>query len=86
MKKIFFTFIFIILLIVTIFTAVLSTIGLETNKFNNIIIDRITENNLDTVVELETVKFKLDFKELSLFLETINPKIKYKRISIPLKK
>ena len=86
MKKIFFTFIFIILLIVTIFTAVLSTIGLETNKFNNIIIDRITENNLDTVVELETVKFKLDFKELSLFLETINPKIKYKRISIPVKK
>ena len=85
MKKIFFTFIFIILLIVTIFTAVLSTIGLETNKFNNIIIDRITESNLDTVTELKTVKFKIDFKELS-FLETIKPKIKIKRISIPVKK
>ena len=49
MKKIFFTFILTILLIITIFTAVLSTIGLETNKFNNIIIDRITENNSDIV-------------------------------------
>ena len=67
MKKIFFTFILTILLIITIFTAVLSTIGLETNKFNNIIIDRITENNSDIVTELKTVKFKLILKNLACF-------------------
>ena len=34
-------------------------------------------------LELFTIKFKLDPKELSLFLETKDPKIIYKGLSIP---
>ena len=57
---------------------ILSTIGIETNSFNNIISKKIKENNVDFKVKIETIKFKLDIKEVKLFLETKNPKISYR--------
>ena len=64
---------------------ILTTIGIETNKFNNFISKRIyqTNNNLD--VQLSTIKFKLDVKEISLFLETKSPQINYKNVTLPAK-
>ena len=57
---------------------ILSTIGFETNKFNNLISKKINllDNNVD--LQLISVKFKLDIKEISLFLETTNPQINYR--------
>ena len=73
------------LFILLISILILTTIGIETNKFNNFISKRIyqTNNNLD--IQLSTIKFKLDVKEISLFLETKSPQINYKNVTLPAK-
>ena len=84
MKKIIINFFLIILLIFIIFISTLITIGIETNKFNKLISEQayLTKNiNL----ELNTIKFKIDPNEISLFLETQSPKITYSNILIPAK-
>ena len=64
-----------------IFIGTLSTIGIETNKFNKLISNKISQTQkID--LKLKTIKFKLDLKELSLFLETFRPIINYKNIFI----
>ena len=82
MKKIIFN---IILLVVILFLALiilLSTIGIETNKFNKLISKKVfLTTNVD--LNLETIKFKIDPKKLSLFIETQNPEITYKQITLP---
>ena len=65
---------FIISLILLI--SILSTVGIETDKFNKLIINKIEESK-NVELKLKTVNFKLDLKELSLFIETQNPKINY---------
>ncbi len=82
MKKLFF---YSILLSIVLFFALiltLSTIGIETNKFNKIISDKANKTN-NINLDLKTIKFKIDLKELSLFLDTQNPKINYKGFIIP---
>jgi hypothetical protein len=72
-------FLFLILIFLII---ILSTIGIETNKFNNLISEKASQSkNID--LKLETIKFKIDLQELSLFLETRNPKINYKELAVP---
>ena len=75
MKKVIFNLILFIFLILISFIVILSTLGIETNKFNNLISKKINLVNNSLKLELITVKFKLDIKEISLFLETNNPKI-----------
>ncbi len=82
MKKIFLRLFLFIFLMISAVIVILSTIGIETNKFNEIISEKVNETN-NIKLELATIKFKLDPKELSLFLETKNPKINYRNISIP---
>ena len=61
---------------------ILSTIGIETNKFNRLITEKISkEKNIN--LELETIKFKINPKKLSLFLETQNPEIIYRNFLVP---
>ena len=82
MKKLFF---YSILLSIVLFFALiltLSSIGIETNKFNKIISDKANKTN-NINLDLKTIKFKIDLKELSLFLNTQNPKINYKGFIIP---
>jgi len=62
---------------------VLSTIGFETDRFNKFISNKITENNKDTSLKLEKIKFKFDIKDINLFLETNNPELIYKGSKIP---
>ncbi len=84
MKKILINFfLFALFLIISLFL-ILSTIGIETNKFNKLISDKasLTKN---VYLELDTIKFKLNPRELSLFLETENPKITYKEVFVPVK-
>ena len=83
MKKIIINLILLTFFLLIIIIITLSTIGIETNKFNNLISDKaIQTKNIN--LKLETIKFKIDPKELSLFLETQDPKISYREILIPL--
>ena len=84
MKRLFFYLILFIFISLISMIVVLTTIGIETNKFNKFIINKAAQTkNID--LELTSIKFKIDPKELSLFLETQKPKIAYSNISVPLK-
>ena len=67
-----------LLLLISLITVVilLSTIGIETKKFNNLISEKASQTK-NINLELDTIKFKLNPKKLSLYLETQNPKITY---------
>ena len=67
---------------INIFILILSTIGIKTDKFNNLISEKISQKK-NIELKLNEIKFKLDFNELSLFLETKNPKIIYRDILLP---
>ena len=84
MKKIFLNFILFFLIILILFIFVLSTIGVETNKFNKFITSKASETQ-NISLELNTIKFKIDPEKLSLFLETQNPNINYRNVIIPAK-
>ena len=85
MKKIILGLIISFITTLFIIILILSTIGIETNKFNNFITNKIYHSNLNIKLELQTIRFKIDVKEISLFLETINPKVNYKNNLIPTK-
>ena len=82
MKKVIINLVILIFFLLIILTTVLSTIGIETDKFNKLISDKAFQSNKINL-DLKTIKFKLDPKELSLFLQTQDPKIQYKDILIP---
>lgn len=83
MRKIFFTSSIILIFLLVSLMLVLSTIGFETDRFNKFISNKITENNKDTLLKLEKIKFKFDIKDINLFLETNNPELIYKGSKIP---
>ena len=72
-------------ILLIIFLGVLTIFGFETEKFNNIISEKVYQSNKNINIKLSTVKFKLDVKEISLYLETENPSINYQGIIIPAK-
>ncbi len=75
----------ILIIVVGIFITILSITGLETDRFNEIISQKIVENNNKVSVKLQKIKFKIDIKKLSLFVETNGPTVIYKNIEIPIK-
>ena len=83
MKKLFFTTIIIIFTFLTVLTLLLSTVGIETDKFNDFISNKAKENNKNTLLKLEKLRFKFDIKHLELFVETTNPDLIYKNLTIP---
>ena len=85
MKKIIFNLILLFFLIVISLIIILSTIGFETDRFNSTISKKINQSNNNINLKLTTIKFKIDIKEISLFLETINPQINYRNTEIPAK-
>ena len=82
MKKIFFNLTLSAIIIFFSLVAILSTVGIETNKFNKFI-SEIASKGKNIDLDLKTIKFKIDLKEISLFLETENPKIAYRSVPIP---
>ena len=84
MKKLIFNLTLLVFISFASILIILSTVGIKTNKFNNLISSKASQNN-NISLELEKIKFKLNFKELNLFLETNKPKIKYRGIYIPVK-
>jgi len=85
MKKVFYTSCLILLIILTTVITILSSIGYETDKFNKIILKKINENNKKISLRLEKIKFKFDIQNVSLFLETNSPELKYQNTNIPVK-
>ena len=75
---------FFILVIITS-VIILSTIGIKTNKFNNLISNKINQTNNNIKLDLKKIIFKIDLKKFSLFLETANPKLEYRSVSIPVR-
>ena len=81
-KKLTLGFVSLLLFFIFIFLIILSSRGIETNRFNKIISERIVKTkNID--IKFNTIKFKLEPKTLSLFLETSKPTINYKNNIIP---
>ncbi|MFL2852785.1 MAG: hypothetical protein ACJZ8J_02685 [Candidatus Pelagibacter sp.] len=83
MKRIFIISCLIFLLIIISTITVLTLVGYETDKFNEVISKKIIKNNQKISLNLEKIKFKFDIKDLSLFLETNSPELKYQNIKIP---
>ena len=84
MKKIILNiFLFIVFLFISLIL-ILSTTGIETNKFNSLIQNKVSQSR-NINLELNKIKFKINPKELSIFLETLSPKITYKELNIPVK-
>jgi hypothetical protein len=84
MKKIIYLF-FLAFLSSTIFVIIfLSVNGIETSRFNNIIIDEIKKKNPNIQLSLNKVKIKLDIKKIQIYLSTTNPQIIYQDIKIPI--
>ena len=85
MKKFFLnTFIFFLLISILLLIR-LSTIGIETKKFNNLISGQINQFNNNINVKLDIIKYKIDINQLSLFLQTSNPQFNFKDSQIPVK-
>ena len=82
MKKLLVYLTLVLLFFTVLLIATLSTTGIETSKFNSIIKEKISEKK-NINLDLKTIKFKIDLKKLSLFLETENPNINYLSLSIP---
>ena len=83
MKFFFYTLISIIFIFLTSLMIILSTTGIKTDRFNNLISKKINQANNNVNLKLTTIKFKIDIKKIDLFLETINPQISYREINIP---
>ena len=81
-KKIFKNFIILSFLSLITFLIVLSTIGVKTNKFNKLISNKISQKK-NINLELDALNFKIDIKQLSLFIETSKPRITYNNSTIP---
>ena len=84
MKKLIINLIKYLFIILVSFIIILSTLGIETKKFNKIISKEMAQRN-NIYLDLNVIKYKLDIQALSLFLETKNPAINYNKISIPVK-
>ena len=70
--------------IITAFIVYLSLIGIETDRFNNQIKDKISENNKDLELELKKIKLTLDPLNFKFNAKTIGAKIIYNKKNIEL--
>ena len=73
-----------LLFFITLPFVILTTIGFETNKFNNLISEKVKISNPNIDLSFEKIKFKLDIKNFNLFVETNNPKFSYKDVKVPI--
>ena len=76
----------IILLLTSLFVIYLSTIGIETVKFNNHIKKELKSYNDKTDINLKKVKLKLDIKNFIINIQSKNPIFIFNNNEIPLEK
>ena len=85
MKKVISILILLIFLTIGISIIILTTIGIETKRFNSFATNIVNQTNNNINLKLNKIKFKIDIKKISLFLETIEPNINYKGVTVPAK-
>ncbi len=83
MKRFFLGTFFLLLVSIIFLIIMLSTVGIKTNKFNNLISNRISEVNKNIKIDLNEINFKIDLKKISLFLQTNSPQLEYRSTIIP---
>ena len=83
MKSFLYSIFLIILFLFSSIIIYLSTVGFETSKFNNVIIQEIKKKNSKTELKLEKIKIKIDLKKFQFFLSTSNPKLEYNSTKVP---
>ncbi len=84
MKKIIIWFFYILIILSITSVIILSTTGIETTKFNKIVSEKISENNKNVLLKLKKIKFKIDIKKVSLFLNTDEPTLIYGNQDLPI--
>ena len=84
MKKIIYSFFLITLSLIVFAVIYLSTIGLETSKFNNIIIKEIKKKDPNIQLSLDKIKIKFDLKKIQIYLSAIEPRVIYQDVKIPI--
>ena len=85
MKKFIYSFLLVILSLILFFIIYLSTIGLNTSKFNNIVVNEVKKKNPEIQLSLEKIKIKLDLKKIQIYFSTLGPQIVYQNIKVPIK-
>ena len=84
MKKNILKYLSILLGLIFVIIIYFSLIGIETDRFNNQIKDRLSKNNSNLDVNLKKIKLTLDPLNLKLNVKTIGAKIIYKKRNIEL--
>ena len=84
MKKIIYLFFFITLSFFVSIVIFLSTVGVETSKFNNFIINEIKKKDSNLEVSLDKIKIKLNLNKIQAHFSILEPKIIYHDIKIPI--
>ena len=85
MKKILYSFLLITLSLIVLIIVYLSTIGLETSKLNNLIIQEVKKQDPNLQISLDKIKIKFDIKKIQIYLTVQKPKIVYQDIEIAIK-
>ena len=86
MGKFFSRFFFLLLFIVVSLIIYLSYFGINTDKFDNLIKNKVNEVNQHVKLEFQKTKIHLNLKELNLFVKLQKPKILIKNNEIVLSK
>ena len=84
LKKLYQTLLIIIFLIIS-FSVYLSVYGINTDKLNGIINEKISQRDSDFDIKLNKIKIFLDIGNFKLEAKTKNPIIVYKKNKIELK-
>ena len=74
-----------LLLIFIIFITYLSIYGFNTNKFNNLISEKISERDKNLKINLNEIKIFLNINNFNFELKTNNPKVFFKNKEIKIK-
>ena len=77
--KVIFKIILILIFLIGIFILYLSTFGVETDKFNNQISNKILQIDKKLEIELKKIKLVLDPFSLKINIKTIGSKLKKKK-------
>ena len=84
MQKFLYSFFLIILSLIVFIIVYLSTVGLETSRFNNIIIDSIKNNEPNIQLTVDKIKIKFDLKKFQVNFSALDPKIIYHDVRLPI--
>ena len=85
MVKRFIQFILFLLLLLLISLVYLGVYGISTNKFNNLISEKIADKNKDLDINLNDIKIFLNINNFNFELKTNDPKVSFKKKEIKIK-